>query len=208
LWLTKRNPEYAFEGTLYSGGYEKSLPGYKFGLGITFDRTKNFAWGLDLNFETKGCRIPIREIIFSTFHYDDDYYREIVAAPSKLHSTIRLNYIVVPIRTEFKYKKVYVMQGIYTGFLLHAANNTKFDYENQYFDFYYNVSQFYALMDLGVFLNAGLCFPLSERNSIKIGLAGAWNVSGIDARNIDGGGYSFFNNQVFGLEVKYETKIK
>ena len=205
LWITKIGHE-NYHGTLYSGGYTTFLPGYKFGFGVTFDKTKNFSWGLDLNLETKGCRIPIREIIF-TVYSGNDISEERVEA-SDLYSKIRLYYIVIPIKTEFKYKKFYVMPGAYTGFLLSALNFTNFEHNDQHFNFRYNVSSHYAFIDVGVFLNTGFCVPLPKQEFIKIGVVGQWNVHGIESRNLDGGSYSFFGNQVLGLELKYEFKVK
>jgi len=219
---------------LYAGGYKGLLPGYKFGLGITFDVNNFFAWGFDLNFETKGCLIPIKEIITSyyitiTYPVYTSNLEEKRVEASKLYSKIRLNYIVVPIRTEFKYKKFYCMPGMYVGFLLNAPNTTKFDYrmpdmykgfvlddinttkfddDNLYFDIKHNVSSHYAFIDCGVFLNMGFCFPFLEKHFIKIGLVGEWNVSGTESRKLIGAPYSFFSNQVLGLELKYEFKIK
>ena len=56
---------------LNAGGYKAFLPGYKFGIGVTFDKTKNFAWGVDLNFvynkvkgtpkNTKLCVMLLRQ---------------------------------------------------------------------------------------------------------------------------------------------------
>jgi hypothetical protein len=100
------------------------------------------------------------------------------------------------------------MPGIYTGFLLNAVNRTKFDYENMPFDVRRTPTNHYSLIDLGMFLNTGFCFPFLEKHFIKIGLVGEWNINGIQNRGIRGGKYSFFCNQVLGLELKYEVKIK
>ncbi|MDR2980303.1 MAG: hypothetical protein LBV02_07700 [Bacteroidales bacterium] len=100
------------------------------------------------------------------------------------------------------------MPGIYTGFLLNAINTTKFDYEDQKFDIRHTPTSHYAWIDFGIFLNTGFCFSFSSRHSIKIGIVGEWNVSGIQRRRIPGGSYNFFSSQVFGLELKYEIKVK
>ena len=198
---------------LNAGGYSGLLPGYKLGLGITFDITKNFAWGFDLNYQTKGCLIPMKELIVSYYYIttypvytSSDEVKRFSA--SNFHSKIRLNYLVIPVKTEFKYKKFYCMQGIYIGVLLNAVNTTKFDYESQNFDLRYTPTSHYSRIDFGVFLNTGFCFPLSKRDFIKVGLVGEWNVSGIEGRGLLGGHYSFFSNQVLGIELKYEIKVK
>jgi len=190
---------------LYAGGYITFLPGFKFGLGLTFDKTKKFSWGFDLNFETKGCLIPIKEITIVS--YTSQVESKSINA-SNLNSKIRLNYIVIPVRTEFKYKKFYLMPGVYTGFLLGAFSTTKFDYENHRFNVQRRVSSHYSLIDLGVILNIGFCFPLPKNEFIKIGIVGEWNINGTKSRSLDGGSYSYFCNQVLGLELKYEFKIK
>ena len=194
----------SYTGEVGDAVCSKFLPGYKFGIGITFDKTKYFAWGFDLNFETKGCQIPIERICV----YDDYEFISCDNTSSQLLSTIRLNYLVLPVRFEFKYKKIYFMPGAYTGFLLKANETTKLDYENQHLDFRNDISYWYAPIDLGVFLNTGFCIPLSENNSIKIGLVGEWNVNGLRKRGLKGGVYRFYSNQVLGLELKYELKIK
>ena len=199
---------------LNAGGYIRLLPGYKFGLGITFDVTEYFACGFDLNFQTKGCLIPMKELIVS--YYNTSTYPFYTSecevkrfSASKFHSKIRLNYIVIPIKTEFKYKKFYCMPGIYTGFLINATNTTKFNFEEKQYNLRYNVSHHYSLIDFGILLNTGFCFPFLKRHFIRVGLFGEWNISGTKSRQLDGAGrYSFFCNQVFGLEFKYEIKIK
>lgn len=193
---------------LYAGGYKTFLPGYKFGLGVTFDKTKNFAWGFDLNFEAKGCLIPIKEIITSyytviTYPTYTSHFEQKSVKASNLYSKIRLNYIVIPIRTEFKYKKIYFMPGGYTGFLLSAFSSIEYDHEVRRFNIRHDVSHHYALMDLGAFLNIGFCFPLPKHELIKIGFVGEWNISGTENRFLLGGNYSYFCNQVLGLELKY-----
>lgn len=205
--------KYYDDYNLNAGGYKGLLPGYKFGIGVTFDVTKHFAWGFDLNYQTKGCRIPMKELVVS-YYYTTTYpdytstYESKSFPLSNVHSKIRLNYIVIPIRAEFKYKKFYFASGLYTGFLLNAPNTTKFDFEDKHFDVQYNVSSHYALIDLGVLLKAGFCFPVSKNDFIKIGLASEWNINGGESPFLVGGSYSYFCNQVFGLELKYELKMK
>jgi hypothetical protein len=206
--------KYYDDYNLNAGGYKGLLPGYKFGFGITFDVTKYFACGVDLNFQTKGCLIPMKELIVSYYNtttypiYTSDI--EVKRFPaSNFHSKIKLNYIVIPIRAEFKYKKFYFTSGLYTGFLLNAVNTAKFDYEDRSFDLRYTLTGYYSPIDFGILLNTGFCFPFLEKHFIKIGLVGEWNINGIRNNRIhDGGRNSYFVNQVFGLELKYEIKIK
>jgi hypothetical protein len=205
--------KYYDDYNLNAGGYKGLLPGCKFGVGVTFDVTKYFAWGFDLNYQTKGCRIPMRELIVS-YYYTTTYPDYTSTCESKsfpvsnVYSKIRLNYIVIPVRAEFKYKKFYFASGLYTGFLLNSYNTTKFNFEDKHFDVRYNVSSHYSRIDLGVLLNAGFCFPVSKDESIKVGFVSEWNINGGQSPSLDGGSYDYFCNQVFGLELKYELKIK
>ena len=128
---------------------------------------------------------------------------------SNFHSKIRLNYIVIPTRVEFKYKNFYLMPGIYTGFLLNAVNTTQFDYEDRTFNIRHTPTSHYSRIDFGVLLNIGYTYSFSNNTAIKAGLIGEWNVNGVDRLFfMNGGRYSYFCNQVLGVELKYEIKIK
>jgi hypothetical protein len=61
---------------------------------------------------------------------------------------------------------------------------------------------------VGVLLNAGFRFPVSGDDSIKIGLVSEWNINGGQSPFLVGGSYQYFCNQVLGLELKYEIKLK
>lgn len=180
----------------------KFLFGYKFGYGVTFDKTKNFAWGIDLNLETKGFRVLITQIYVTNNHEYEETY-----SPSNLYSKTRLSYIVVPFRFEFKYKNFYVMPGVYTGVLVHGVNRAQFDYDGARISNSHSVSSWYSRLDLGAFLNVGFCYEVSDWSFIKIGCVGEWNLTGTDKLFVRGGKYNYFCNQVFGLEIKYELKI-
>ncbi|MDR2980304.1 MAG: hypothetical protein LBV02_07705 [Bacteroidales bacterium] len=88
-YSTNDSPDWYECYGLYAGGYNGLLPGYKFGLGITFDMNTFFAWGFDLNFETKGCRIPIKEIITSYYTTITDPFFTSTLEEKKKHCRIK-----------------------------------------------------------------------------------------------------------------------
>jgi hypothetical protein len=188
----------------------KFLAGYKFGLGIAFDFTQIISLDLDINYEEKGCLIPVNKIWLGKGSFDEhgNYEEDYVSV--KAFSKIRLRYFVVPIKTEIRYKMFYVAPGIYTAFLVDAQDYGAFHLKNQEIIINTKRTWKYSFLDFGVLLNIGIAVPLSLNDFLKIGIGGAWNITNIkkrEGKRFDVVEASFYN-QSYSLEVKYERKIK
>ncbi|MDR1757571.1 MAG: outer membrane beta-barrel protein [Bacteroidales bacterium] len=178
-------------------------PNYKLGVGMLFDITRLFALGFDINYEAKGCQIPLQ-----TLWIDDSNW----SSPLNVDAmgTIRLHYLVLPFKTEIHYKMFYFSTGIYTGILLGENRIATVMYQDEKHKFIENVDfqhRNYSWIDFGVFFNTGVRVPLSAKDFLKIGVGGTWNVTGI-RRIREGGSNLPYYNQVFTLELRYERKIK
>lgn len=165
--------------------------GKKFGIGLIKDLNKKFSIGLDVNYEEKGCRIPISNI---WYHGTSEAVDE--------HSNIKLKYIVLPLKLETRFKLIYIESGIYAGILLDAddygtINGVRFERDKD---------SRYSLLDIGVLLGIGKRIPLSDNNTIQLGINGNWNITGNDGRSMTPG-YDHWYNQSFNLEVRFQRKI-
>lgn len=166
--------------------------GKKFGIGFIKDLNQKFSIGLDINYEEKGCRIPVTYI-----------WHQGIAQAIDEKSNIRLKYIVLPIRLETRFKKMYLESGIYAGVLLDAddygtVNRIRFERDKD---------GRYSLIDVGVGVGVGKRIPLSAKSILKLGFTGNWNVTGNESRGMTPGSDHNWFNQNFNLQVNYETML-
>lgn len=174
--------------------------GKKFGIGLIKDLNKTFSVGLDLNYEEKGCKIPITHLSYLT---SSNGSYELVEQEVNEKSNIKLKYLTLPFILETRYKMIYLQSGIYGGILLDADDSGKIngvDYER-------DKDGRYSLLDLGVLIGLGTRIPISEKNIVKVGLNGNWNLTGNDSRGMTPGYKYHWYNQSFNFELKFERKI-
>lgn len=174
--------------------------GKKFGIGLIKDLNKTFSIGLDINYEEKGCKIPITHLSYLT---SSNGSYELVEQEVDEKSSIKLKYLVLPFKLETRFKMIYFQSGIYGGVLLDADDYGKIDG----IDFERDKDGRYSLLDLGVLVGLGTRIPLSEKNIVKIGVNGNWNITGNDGRGMTPGYKYHWYNQSFNFEIKFERKI-
>lgn len=174
--------------------------GKKFGIGLIKDLNKTFSIGFDLNYEEKGCKIPITHLSY-LISTNGSY--ELVEREVDEKSSIKLKYLVLPFKLETRFKTIYFQSGIYGGILLDADDYGKIDG----IDFERDKDGRYSLLDLGVLVGLGARIPLSDRNIVKIGVNGNWNITGNESRGMIPGYKYRWYNQSYNLEIKFERKI-
>lgn len=174
--------------------------GKKFGIGLIKDLNKTFSIGLDLNYEEKGCKIPITHLSYLT-STNGSY--ELVEREVDEKSSIKLKYLTLPFKLETRFKTIYFQSGIYGGVLLDADDYGEIDG----IDFERDKDSRYSLLDLGVLVGLGARIPLSDKNIVKIGVNGNWNLTGTESRGMTPGYKYHWYNQSFNLEIKFERKI-
>ena len=183
-----------------SSASDDFIVGKKFGIGLNKDLTKTFSIGVDLNYEEKGCKIPITHLSYLT---SSNGSYELVEQDIDEKSNIRLKYLVLPLKLETRFKMIYFQSGIYCGILLDADEYG----EINGIDFKNDPDSRYALMDIGVLVGLGARIPLTNKNIIKFGLNGNWNITGNDTRGMIPGYKYHWYNQSFNLEIKFERKL-
>ena len=174
--------------------------GKKFGIGLIKDLNKTFSIGLDLNYEEKGCKIPITHLSY-LINSNGSY--ELVQQEVDEKSNIKLKYLVLPFKLETRFKMFYLQYGIYGGILLDADDYGEIDG----IDFERDKDGRYSLLDLGVLVGLGTRIPLSDKNIVKIGVNGNWNITGNETRGMIPGYKYHWYNQSFNFEIKFERKI-
>lgn len=199
-----RKSEGEYSAHLNAYACDKFSPNYKFGMGMMFDIHDLFSIGFDVNYETKGYKMPIKPLWISDIGSYDGQYID-----TDLTATIRIHYFVLPFNAEIHYKMFYFSAGIYTGVLLDSRYKIAFMYENQEFNINNKIRRGYALIDIGAHFNTGVLIPISQKDFLKIGVGGAWNISRTSKwmLYIDIVPPPFYS-QVFSVELKYERKIK
>lgn len=173
------------------------IPGKKLGIGFMKDLNEKFSIGLDINYEEKGCRIPIS---FLSYRINTNGTSELIQQEVDEKSNIKLKYIVLPLKLETRLKKLFIESGIYSGILLDAddygkINGVRFERDKD---------GRYSLLDIGVVIGLGKRIPLSAKSNLILAINGNWNLTGNDGRGmIPGYGYHWYN-QSFSLDVRYE----
>jgi len=174
--------------------------GKKFGIGIVNSINKTFSLSLDVNYEEKGCKIPLTEIS----------YLESIQGPYILNnqkSNIRLKYISLPLKLETKFDWFYIKTGIYVGVLVDADDYGELRINDQKIKFERDKDGRYSKFDLGGIIGAGISIPLSKIDFLKFGLNGQWNILGNDPQYVSPEYWKHWYNQSFSLEIRFEREI-
>ncbi len=179
---------------------DKFILGKKIGIGVTKELNKTFSIGLDLNYEEKGCIIPITNLSYSTG--SNDSYK-LVQKEVDENTNIKLKYLVIPLKLETIFKIFYLQSGIYTGILLDADDYGEIDGVK----FERDKDGRYSFFDLGLLVGFGTNISLSEKTFLRIGVNGNWNITGNDGRGMQPKYKHHWYNQSFNLEMKFERKI-
>ena len=82
--------------------------GKKFGIGFINDFNKTFSIGLDLNYEEKGCKIPITRLSYLT---SSNGTYELVQKEVNEKSNIKLKYLVLPIEKSVNHVSLKLSEG-------------------------------------------------------------------------------------------------
>jgi hypothetical protein len=179
--------------------------GKKFGIGLSRVIDKIFSIGIDINYEEKGCKIPITHISY-LINTNGTY--KLVEQKIDEKSKIKLKYFVIPIKLETRFKFFYINSGIYTGLMFDSDDYGKLTINNQEIKFKRDNDGRYSLLDFGVLFGTGVSIPIAEKNNIKFGLTGNWNITGNDGRGMTPGYKYHWYNQSFNFEIRFERKIK
>lgn len=174
--------------------------GISFGAGMRKQFNKTYSLGFDLNYEEKGCKIPLTHLSYPL--YENGIYT-VIEQEISAKSNIKLKYLQVPVKIEKRFRKIYIQSGIYGGILMDADDYGKI--LGIYFE--RDKDSRYALLDVGVLVGFGIMLPVTTTDDIKIGLNGNWNLSGNDGRSMTPGYEHHWYNQCFNLEIRYEKKI-
>jgi hypothetical protein len=211
-WIYARENPVAAESDL---GYVDSpkgkefIPGYKAGLGVIVDFTKAFALNIDINYEQKGSKIPISKVLYRSFQGGRAAFP--LSESSDNYAKLILRQIVVPVKAELRYKMIYISPGLYMGMLLEARERGEIhigDHHDVVVD--NNYKEHCSFMDFGALMGVGVNIPLSQKQALKVGIGGAWSVTGNNAHQWGRVGVPIepIYSQSFSLELKYEFKIK
>lgn len=179
--------------------------GKKIGMGIIKDINKTFSFGIDLNYEEKGCRIPITYISYLT---EINGSLERIRKYVNEKSNIKLKYLIIPMTLETKFKIFYIQTGFYSGILLDADDYGTIRIDNQELGFERDKDGRYFLFDIGILFGTGIIIPISDKNTLKFGVNGNWNVTGNDGRGMTPRYKYHWYNQSYNFEIRYERKIK
>lgn len=191
---------YFYDGDGYSNrkAGKNFIPGFQGGVGINLDFNKTFSLGIDVNYEEKGCRIPISDVKYETVNItvSDEYAKK------------KLRYLVLPVKMEVRYKMLYANVGVYTGVLLDADDKVNLSLGDQ--EVVFNNDTRYSLIDFGATVGVGVSIPLSQKDFLKIGISGDWNLTGVDQRGMldDISGRIPYYNQSLKFGIRYERKVK
>lgn len=183
-----------------SSASDDFILGKKFGIGLIKDLNKTFSIGLELNYEEKGCKIPITHL---SYLISSNGTYELVEQKVDEKSNIRLKYLVLPFKLETRFKMIYFQSGIYGGILLDADDFGEIDG----IDFERDKDSRYSLLDFGLLVGLGTRIPLSDKNIVKIGVNGNWNITGNESRAMEPGYTYHWYNQTFYFEIKFEREI-
>ncbi|MEN8225945.1 MAG: outer membrane beta-barrel protein [Bacteroidota bacterium] len=181
------------------------LMGKKFGIGLLKELNKIFSVGFDLNYEEKGCKIPITHLSYVA-HINGSFQN--ISKEVDERSSIRLKYIVLPIKFEARHKMLYFQSGLYTGVLIDADDYGKINVDGQEFEFNRDKDSRYSRVDVGVLISTGVAVPISEKDILKFGLSGNWNLTGNESRGMIPGYKDDWYNQSFSFEIRFERIIK
>jgi hypothetical protein len=73
------------------------ITGLSFGVGILKDINKSFSYCFGLDYEEKGCKIPITHF---SYLIESGGFHELVQQETNMKSNIRLKYLVIPAKME------------------------------------------------------------------------------------------------------------
>lgn len=182
---------------IYTNGSagKEFIVGKKLGLGISKDISQWLSFMADFNYEEKGSKIPITSY---------SYIKEDKRIQQKIDkkASLKLRYLILPLKVELRYKQLFLEGDLYGGFLLNA-----YDYgEINAICYKYDKSGLYTKFDGGITLGIGTRIKVSDKNRIKVGLGGSWNLPG-NQSILAGSGSSNFYNQTYSIDLKFERKF-
>jgi hypothetical protein len=176
--------------------------GKKGGVGVSYEFQQKTLISIDLGYEEKGSRIPLRQV---SYFSAADPAITLHPLDNTEYCNERISCISIPIKAEKQFRHFYFQMGMYSAIRLRAAeygtvrvNDERVDYRN---------SGNSALLDLGMLLGAGLSFPLSDFYSLRVGISGAWNVTGNNQRAIAGAPTGYFYGQSLQSEIRLLRRI-
>jgi len=164
---------------------DKYIVGKKFGIELEKGVSKIFSWGVALNYEEKGCKIPI---------------------VGNADANIRLRYLVIPATIESNFKYFYLQAGLYCGTLLIAKDYGTVLLNGKEYNYNGNFDR-YSLFDLGALFSIGINIPFENESVLKFGLKGNWNLNGVERRGMTPKQDKFYN-QSYCFEIRYLYKFK